>query len=339
MGATPAETAAMRRALQIAATPGVPLGPNPRVGCVLLADDGTEVAEGFHRGAGTRTPRSPRSTEAGDDARGATAVVTLEPCNHTGRTGPCVEALLAAGVRRVVFAQADPTRRGRGRRRRAACRRGRGRGRGAGRRGAHGSTGPGPSPSSTVGPFVTWKLATTLDGRSAAADGTSRWISSEPARAGHPPAARRVRRAARRHRHRRGRRPAADRPRRLGPTRCATSRCARSWGCATSPPTAGSSTTTPRRCTCAPASPPRRCATLLRPRPPARLAGGRAHARGRLPHRRPRRRGRRLRRPEPARRRHERGRRPRHHHHRRPAPLPASGRPPSSAPAPTPTSD
>ena len=53
MGATPAETAAMRRALRIAANPGVPLGPNPRVGCVLLADDGTEVAEGFHRGAGT----------------------------------------------------------------------------------------------------------------------------------------------------------------------------------------------------------------------------------------------------------------------------------------------
>ena len=53
MGATPAETAAMRRALQIAATKGVPLGPNPRVGCVLLAADGTTVAEGFHRGAGS----------------------------------------------------------------------------------------------------------------------------------------------------------------------------------------------------------------------------------------------------------------------------------------------
>src|SRR5688572_31239743 len=99
MGATPAETAAMRRALQIAVTPGVPLGPNPRVGCVLLADDGSEVAEGFHRGAGAPHAEVAALTEAGDAARGTTAVVSLEPCNHTGRTGPCVEALLAAGVR------------------------------------------------------------------------------------------------------------------------------------------------------------------------------------------------------------------------------------------------
>ncbi len=98
----------MRRALTLAATPGVPLGPNPRVGCVLLDADGAEVAEGFHRGAGTPHAEAAALTEAGEAARGATAVVTLEPCNHTGLTGPCVDALIAAGVRRVVFAQRDP---------------------------------------------------------------------------------------------------------------------------------------------------------------------------------------------------------------------------------------
>jgi diaminohydroxyphosphoribosylaminopyrimidine deaminase/5-amino-6-(5-phosphoribosylamino)uracil reductase len=181
MGATPAETAAMRRALQIAATPGVPLGPNPRVGCVLLADDGTEVAEGFHRGAGTPHAEVAALTEAGDAARGATAVVSLEPCNHTGRTGPCVQALLAAGVRRVVFAQADlnPVAAGGADALRAA--------------GVEVEGGVLADEAAQVNrawtfavehgrPFVTWKFATTLDGRSAAADGTSRWISSEPAR-------------------------------------------------------------------------------------------------------------------------------------------------------------
>ena len=98
----------MRRALALAATPGVPIGPNPRVGCVLLDADGRRVAEGFHRGAGTPHAEVDALRRAGAAARGATAVVTLEPCNHTGRTGPCVEALIAAGVRRVVFAQRDP---------------------------------------------------------------------------------------------------------------------------------------------------------------------------------------------------------------------------------------
>src|SRR5688500_14202877 len=100
MTTTPAEQAAMRRALTLAATPGVPLGPNPRVGCVLLDADGAKLAEGFHRGAGTPHAEVAALTEAaasGVTTRGATAVVTLEPCNHTGLTGPCVEALIAAG--------------------------------------------------------------------------------------------------------------------------------------------------------------------------------------------------------------------------------------------------
>ena len=85
-------------------SPGVPLGPNPRVGCLLLAPDGTTLAEGLHRGAGTPHAEADALSRAGDRARGSTAVVTLEPCNHTGRTGPCAQALVDAGVARVVFA-------------------------------------------------------------------------------------------------------------------------------------------------------------------------------------------------------------------------------------------
>ena len=109
MSFTPAEQAAMARALELAATRGVPVGPNPRVGCVLIDDHGLVVAEGFHRGAGTPHAEVDALSRAGGGvARGATAVVTLEPCNHTGRTGPCAEALVEAGVRRVVYAQTDP---------------------------------------------------------------------------------------------------------------------------------------------------------------------------------------------------------------------------------------
>src|SRR4051794_31987834 len=105
---TAAEQAAMRRALELAATPGVPLGPNPRVGCVIVDDRDRTVAEGYHRGAGTPHAEADALAKAGTGARGATAVVTLEPCNHHGRTGPCAQALVEAGVRRVVFAQGDP---------------------------------------------------------------------------------------------------------------------------------------------------------------------------------------------------------------------------------------
>jgi len=178
---TPAEQAAMRRALALAATPGVPLGPNPRVGCVILADDGTEVAEGFHRGAGHPHAEVEALREAGEAARGATAVVTLEPCNHTGRTGPCAEALIAAGVRRVVFAQSDgnPVASGGAQTLRNA--------------GIDVESGLDLDRAKELNrawtfavehqrPFVTWKFAATLDGRSAAADGTSRWVSSRAAR-------------------------------------------------------------------------------------------------------------------------------------------------------------
>ena len=109
--------AAMRRAFELAEQ-GPVTGGNPQVGCVLLDADGVTVAEGWHRGAGTphaecdamsKLPALGRAHADGSpDASGLTAVVTLEPCNHTGRTGPCSEALLAAGIERVVYAISDP---------------------------------------------------------------------------------------------------------------------------------------------------------------------------------------------------------------------------------------
>ncbi len=181
MTTTAAELHAMLRALELAATPGVPFGPNPRVGCVLLDDDGRVVEEGFHRGAGTAHAEADALARAGADARGTTAVVTLEPCNHTGRTGPCAQALVDAGVRRVVFAQVDPN---------PVASGGAATLRAAGLEVEDGLLRDDARELNRVWtfavehqrPFVTWKFATTLDGRSAAADGTSRWVSGLAAR-------------------------------------------------------------------------------------------------------------------------------------------------------------
>ncbi|TQK70861.1 diaminohydroxyphosphoribosylaminopyrimidine deaminase [Nocardioides sp. SLBN-35] len=172
---------AMRRALALAATPGVPLHPNPRVGCVLLGPDGDIVGEGYHHGAGTPHAEVEALKVAGDRARGATAIVTLEPCNHTGRTGPCSQALIAAGVARVVIAQRDPNPQAAGGMETLL------------EAGIEVDAGLLADEAAEVNrawtfahrngrPFVTWKFATTLDGRSAAADGTSRWVSSPAAR-------------------------------------------------------------------------------------------------------------------------------------------------------------
>ncbi|GAA1735191.1 bifunctional diaminohydroxyphosphoribosylaminopyrimidine deaminase/5-amino-6-(5-phosphoribosylamino)uracil reductase RibD [Isoptericola hypogeus] len=184
-GATTAERAAMRRALELAAH-GPSRGPNPRVGCVLLAPDGTVLAEGHHRGAGTAHAEvdallQARSAHGPDAARGATAVVTLEPCAHHGRTGPCADALLDAGVARVVHAQRDPN---------PAAAGGAARLRAAGVDVVGGlladearALNAGWTRAVELGrPLVTWKLAASLDGRSAAADGTSRWITGRSAR-------------------------------------------------------------------------------------------------------------------------------------------------------------
>ncbi|MEN8675171.1 bifunctional diaminohydroxyphosphoribosylaminopyrimidine deaminase/5-amino-6-(5-phosphoribosylamino)uracil reductase RibD [Nocardioides sp.] len=177
-----AEESAMRRALVLAATPGVPMvADTRRVGCVLLAPDGGVVAEGHHRGPGTPHAEAAALDVAGERARGTTAVVTLEPCHHTGRTGPCTEALIAAGVSRVVYAESDanPVAAG-GRARLEAA-------------GIDVDAGLLADEAAALAdvyrlaareqrPFVTWKFATTLDGRSAAADGTSRWVSGRAAR-------------------------------------------------------------------------------------------------------------------------------------------------------------
>lgn len=99
----------MDRALELATNPLAPRGENPRVGCVIVNEIGTIVGEGWHEGAGTAHAEVVALGHAGERATGATAVVTLEPCNHYGRTGPCATALIDAGITRVVFAQADPT--------------------------------------------------------------------------------------------------------------------------------------------------------------------------------------------------------------------------------------
>ncbi|MET2011996.1 bifunctional diaminohydroxyphosphoribosylaminopyrimidine deaminase/5-amino-6-(5-phosphoribosylamino)uracil reductase RibD [Microbacterium chocolatum] len=181
MTATTIEHDAMRRALDIARNG--PRGINPQVGAVLLSPDGNIIAEGWHRGAGTpHAEVDALSHLPADAARGATAVVTLEPCNHTGRTGPCSEALLEAGVTRVVYAVADPNPRSAG---------GAERLRTAGveveqgvRRAEAADLLESWFAVQRLGrPHVTVKWAQSLDGRGAADDGTSQWITGPEARA------------------------------------------------------------------------------------------------------------------------------------------------------------
>ncbi len=179
---TAADAAAMRRALDLS-TRGPARGINPRVGCVILSAHGEVLAEGWHRGAGTAHAEvdALARLEPGR-ARGATAVVTLEPCNHTGRTGPCAEALIDAGIARVVYAVSDPGEHSSG---------------GADRLRAAGVEVLGGVLADEVGallddwifatrhrrPRITVKWASSLDGRAAAADGSSRWITGPVARA------------------------------------------------------------------------------------------------------------------------------------------------------------
>jgi len=184
MTSTADERAAMTRALELARR-GPEHDPNPRVGCVLLDPvTGATLGEGWHRGAGTAHAEVAAildARERGGQTAGATAVVTLEPCAHTGRTGPCTAALLDAGVARVVVSVRDPNPVAAG--------------------GAEILRAAGVDVVTDVlvdegrallagwlpavgadRPFVTLKTATSLDGRVAAADGSSRWITSEVAR-------------------------------------------------------------------------------------------------------------------------------------------------------------
>lgn len=160
--------------------------PNPRVGCVLVAPDGTVAGQGHTQQAGGPHAEIAALQDAatrGQSVQGATAYVTLEPCAHHGRTGPCCDALVAAGIRRVVASVLDPNPLvgGRGFERLRAA-------------GVEVEIGPGATQSRELNlgffsrmvrgtPWVRLKVAASLDGRTALEDGTSQWITSEGARA------------------------------------------------------------------------------------------------------------------------------------------------------------
>ncbi|MGL6235773.1 MAG: bifunctional diaminohydroxyphosphoribosylaminopyrimidine deaminase/5-amino-6-(5-phosphoribosylamino)uracil reductase RibD [Segniliparus sp.] len=156
--------------------------PNPPVGAILVSPEGQVVGRGATQPPGQAHAEVVALAEAGDRARGATAYVTLEPCNHVGRTGPCARALIASGIAEVVYAAPDPNPRSSG---------GAGSLEAAGVRVRSGvladevSAGPLREwlhRQRTGRPHVTWKFAATLDGRIAAKDGTSQWITGPQAR-------------------------------------------------------------------------------------------------------------------------------------------------------------
>jgi diaminohydroxyphosphoribosylaminopyrimidine deaminase/5-amino-6-(5-phosphoribosylamino)uracil reductase len=181
MTASGTEIDAMRRALALAANG--PTGVNPQVGAILLSPDGDVLAEGWHRGAGSpHAEVDALSKLAPGEARGATAVVTLEPCNHTGRTGPCSRALIEAGVARVVYAVDDPGVASSGG---ADTLRAAGVSVVAGVLATEGRTllDSWLTVQRLGRPHVTVKWAQSLDGRAAASDGTSQWITGPAARA------------------------------------------------------------------------------------------------------------------------------------------------------------
>lgn len=172
---------AMARALALA-TSVLTTTPNPRVGCVIVRD-GVLVGEGFHTRAGEAHAEVNALRCAGELARGATAYVSLEPCSHTGRTPPCCDALIKAGVAKVVFAGSDPNPQ--------VCGRGLQRMLDAGIC-VEGPTHPLLADAINPGfikrmkqglPWVRCKLAMSLDGRTAMASGESKWITSAEARA------------------------------------------------------------------------------------------------------------------------------------------------------------
>ena len=171
----------MAQALRLAERGLYTTMPNPRVGCVLVKGDQV-IAEGWHYRAGEAHAEVHALQQAGERARGATAYVTLEPCNHSGRTGPCSEALLAAGVARVVFAMEDPNPQVAGS--------------GLERLRAAGIMIDGPLLEDDARalnpgflkrmerklPFVRCKLAMSLDGRTAMASGQSKWVTGRKSR-------------------------------------------------------------------------------------------------------------------------------------------------------------
>ena len=178
---TARETAAMSRAIELAAEALGRTNPNPAVGALVLDAEGVVIGEGATQPVGGAHAEIVALAAAGAGARGGSLVVTLEPCRHVGRTPACVDAILAAGVRRVVYAVADPhdVAAGGAEALRSA--------------GVDVEGGPlAEAAAVDLGPWLvairrrrphlTWKYAATLDGRTAAADGTSRWITGTDAR-------------------------------------------------------------------------------------------------------------------------------------------------------------
>lgn len=170
----------MRRALELAALGMFTTTPNPRVGCVIERD-GVRVGEGWHRKAGEPHAEANALAAAGDKARGATLYVTLEPCSHFGRTPPCADALIRAGVGRVVAAMHDPDPQGAGGGQKLAA---------AGIRFESGLLAD-EATELNIGfisrvtrgrPWVRMKIAASLDGRTALANGVSQWITGPEAR-------------------------------------------------------------------------------------------------------------------------------------------------------------
>ncbi len=172
----------MARALQLARKGLYTTHPNPRVGCVIVKD-GVLIGEGWHLRAGEPHAEVHALRQAGEAARGATAYVTLEPCSHHGRTPPCAEALVEAGVGRVVAAMQDPNPQvaGRGLARLRSV-------------GIEVSSGVLENEARALNagfikrmetglPHVRAKLAMSLDGRTAMASGESQWITGSAARA------------------------------------------------------------------------------------------------------------------------------------------------------------
>ena len=171
----------MQMALRLARQcPGLPY-PNPWVGCVIVRD-GQGVGKGFHHGAGANHAEAEALLDAGPRARGATLYVTLEPCCHHGRTPPCTDAILKAGVREVCYAMDDPNPLVAGNGARLLRRRGLRVHGGICQREAIALNAMYVKFQTTGLPFVTAKVATSLDGKIATRTGQSKWITDEEAR-------------------------------------------------------------------------------------------------------------------------------------------------------------
>lgn len=178
---TSTDTKYMKRALTLAKKGVGKTSPNPAVGCVIVKN-GTIVGEGWHKRAGGHHAEVHALEMAGDEARGADVYVTLEPCSHTGKTPPCSEALIRAGVKRVVAGMGDPNPQVNGGGLKALQQAGIETLCGIVEKECRAINRPFLKFIATGQPYVTYKCAMTLDGKTACVTGESRWISCEASR-------------------------------------------------------------------------------------------------------------------------------------------------------------